>query len=112
MMVDQVNAEVNLGQDFFAEQVSVSHSPVRFVIDFVRNTPRIDAATQTTRLLTSHSIIMIDPYLAKEFVSVLSDNISRYEKKFGAIQKPSALQKFEKNAHRHGKKPLKQDYFG
>ena len=111
-MVDQINADVSLGQDFFAEQVSVSHSPIRFVIDFARNTPRIDAAAQATRLLTSHSIIMIDPYLAKEFVSVLSDNIDRYEKKFGIINKPEALQKFEKNAHRHGKKPLKQDYFG
>lgn len=111
-MGDHVNVDVSLGQDFFAEQVSVSHSPVRFVIDFVRNTPRINAAASTSRLLTSHSTIMIDPYLAKEFVSVLSDNISRYEKKFGEIKKPAALQKFESEVHRHGKKPLKQDYFG
>jgi len=111
-MAETINVDVIPGQDFFAEQVSVSHSPLRFVMDFVRNTPRIDASTQSTKLLTSHSIIMVDPYLAKEFLSVLNDNISKYEKKFGEIKKPEALQKFEKEAHKHGRMPAKQDYFG
>ena len=106
-----INVDVNYGHDFFAEQVSVSHSPIRIIIDFVRNTPRIDPAAQSTKLFTSHSVIMLDPFLAKEFLSVLNDNIGKYEKKFGTIQKPDALKKFEKEAHKHGK-PARQDYFG
>ena len=112
MVEQQVNVDVNPGQDFFAEQISVSHSPVRFVVDFVKSTPRIDPGSQTTRLLTTHDVIMLDPYLAKEFLSVLSDNIGKYEKKFGKIEKPAALKKFEKEAHKHGSKIDKQDYFG
>lgn len=111
-MVDNIDSDISIGTDFFAEQVSVSHSPIRFVIDFVRNTPRIDAASQSTKLLTSHSVIMIDPYLAKEFLSVLSDNLGKYEKKFGQIEKPEALRKFEKEAQKHGHAPKKQNYFG
>ena len=111
-MAEYVNTDVNYGVDFFAEQVSVSHSPVRFVINFVRNTPRIDVVTRTTKMLKSYDVVMLDPYLAKEFVSVLSDNINKYEKKFGVIKKPEPLQKFEKYDHKHSKKQSKQDYFG
>jgi hypothetical protein len=108
----QMNVEINPGTDFLAEQVSVSHSPVRFVVDFVKSTPRIDPLSQTTRLISSHDVVMMDPYLAKEFMSVLSDNIGKYEKRFGKIEKPSALLKFEKEAQKTGKKAVKQDYFG
>ncbi|MAG15897.1 hypothetical protein CMO88_02450 [Candidatus Woesearchaeota archaeon] len=111
-MTEPIPTDVSPGQDFFAEQVSVSHSPVRFVVDFLRSTPRIDGSTQSTRLFMSHSIVMLDPYLAKEFLSVLADNIGKYEKKFGKIEKPTALKKFEKEAHKEGKKTKKQDYFG
>jgi len=107
-----MSVDVNPGTDFLAEQVSVSHSPVRFVVDFMKTTPRIDPAAQSTRLFTSHDVIMMDPFLAKEFLSVLTDNIGKYESKFGKIEKPAALKKFEKGAHKMGKKPVKQDYFG
>ena len=108
----QFAEEVEFGTDFFAEQVSVSHSPIRFVIDFVRNSPRIDAATQSTKLITSHSVLLLDPFLAKEFLSVLTDNVSKYEKRFGKIEKPEALKKFEAETKKEGKQPVKQDYFG
>ncbi|MBI2664297.1 DUF3467 domain-containing protein [Candidatus Woesearchaeota archaeon] len=111
-MAEEIPIDVNVGQEFFAEQVSVSHSPIRFVVDFVKNTPRIEASTHSTRLFTSHSVVLLDPYLAKEFLSVLTDNIGKYEQKFGKIEKPAALLKFEKEAHKHGKKPERQDYFG
>ncbi len=112
MNVEHMNTEVDIGKDFLAEQVSVSHSPIRFVIDFVRNSPRIDPSGQSTKVLTSHSAVMMDPYLVKEFLSVLTDNISKFEKKFGKIEKPSALKKFEEEMGKQGKTPDKQDYFG
>ncbi len=112
MAENEMGVEVDFGRDFFAEQVSVSHSPIRFVIDFVRSTPRIDGSAQNTKIFTSHSVVMIDPYLAKEFLSVLSENVGKYEKKFGKIEKPAPLQKFEADAGKQGKAPVKQDYFG
>ncbi|MBS3133018.1 DUF3467 domain-containing protein [Candidatus Woesearchaeota archaeon] len=112
MTEQQMSVDVNPGTDFLAEQVSVSHSPIRFVVDFVKSTPRIDPSSQTTRLISSHDVVMMDPYLVKEFLSVLSDNIGKYEKKFGRIEKPEALKKFEKEAKKMGKKTVKQDYFG
>ena len=111
-MAENFEGDVDVGKDFLAEQVSVSHSPIRFVIDFVRNSPRIDPAGQSTKLLTSHSVVMLDPYLAKEFLSVLTDNIGKYEKKFGKIEKPAALKKFEDEMGKQGKSPDRQDYFG
>ena len=111
-MVDQFNIEVDAGKDFLAEQISVSHSPIRFVIDFMKSTPRIEPNTSTTRIVASHSVVMLDPYLAKEFMSVLQDNIQKYENKFGRIEKPAALKKFEVEARKQGKKTDKQDYFG
>jgi hypothetical protein len=112
MSEQSLNVDLELGKDFLAEQVSVSHSPVRFVIDFIRNTPRIEPNSGTTRLQSSHSVVMMDPYLLKEFVSVLRDNIEKYEKRFGTIEKPASLLKFEAEARKEGKKPARQDYFG
>jgi len=112
MVEGQINVDINPGDDFLAEQVSVSHSPLRFVVDFVKSTPRIDPSSQTTRLMSSHDVVMMDPYLAKEFLSVLSDNLGKYEKRFGKIEKPVALVKFEKEAKKTGKKVDRQDYFG
>lgn len=111
-MPSEIQGETKYGEDFLVENLSVSHSPIRFVIDFVRNTPRVDGSTHTTKMLSSHSVVMLDPYLAKEFLSVLSENIRKYEKKFGKIEKPEALRKFEEETNKAGKKTVKQDYFG
>ncbi len=109
----QVNVEVQNGTEFFADQVSVSHNPLRFVIDFTRTAPRIDGNTsQQPRLIMSHSVILLDPYLALEFINVLKENIARYEKRHGKITKPAALLKLEKEAGKAGKKEAKQEYFG
>ncbi len=109
-MVEHMHETKN-GDEFLAEQVSVSHSPIRFVLDFVKSTPRIEPGAQNTKMVIGHSVVLIDPYLAKEFVSVLQDNIQKYEKKFGTIEKPEALVKFEKE-HAKQDPTVRQDYFG
>jgi len=111
-MAEQIPIEMVSGPEFLAEQVSVSHSPIRLVMDFVKTTPRIDITTQSTKLMQNHSVILLDPYLAKEFLSVLSDNIGKYEKRFGKIEKPAAMLKFEKEAAKHGHTTTRQNYFG
>ena len=109
----QVNIEVQNGTEFFADQVSVSHNPLRFVIDYTRTAPRIDGnATSQPRLVMSHNVILIDPYLAVEFVNVMKDNIAKYEKRHGKITRPAPLKKLDEEMKKDGKKEARQEYFG
>ena len=109
----QINVEVQNGQDFYADQVSVSHNPLKFILDFTRTTPRIDGnATSQPRLVMSHSVLLLDPYLAAEFIEVMKDNIAKYEKRYGKITKPGPLKKVEEEAKKTGKKEVRQEYFG
>lgn len=110
-----VNIEVQNGGDFFADQVSVSHNPLRFILDFTRTTPRIDgSATSQPRIVMSHNVLIIDPYLALEFIDVLKDNIAKYEKRYGKIARPAALKKVDDEMKKAGKKDSisRQEYFG
>ena len=109
----QINVEVQNGTEFFADQVSVSHNPLRFVVDFTRTAPRIDGnATQSPRLVMSHNVLLVDPYLAVEFFNVLRDNIAKYEKRYGKITKPAPLKKLDEEMKKTGKREAKQEYFG
>jgi hypothetical protein len=101
------------GEEFLAEEVAVSHSPVRFVIDFKSMSPRIDIPGQPIRHILKHKIIKLDPFIAKDLLDVFRQNIEKYEKQYGKIEKPKALAKAEEEAKKQGKAPhLKQDYFG
>ncbi len=106
----EIRVDVDNGQDFFADEVSVSHSPIRFILDFKRTTPRIEGNEQ--RLLLRHNIVVLDPFFTKELLKVLKDNITRYEKRFGEIKKPDALKKATKVTKKSSEKAVKQDYFG
>ena len=108
----QINIEVQNGTEFFADQVSVSHNPLRFVIDFTHTVPRIEGGAQQPRLILSHNVVLMDPYLAIDFISVLKDNIEKYEKTHGKITRPAALKKIEEQAKKMGKGEARQEYFG
>ncbi|MBI2133461.1 DUF3467 domain-containing protein [Candidatus Woesearchaeota archaeon] len=112
-MADDQNVRVDVvnGNDFFADEVSVSHSPMRFVIDFKSMTPRMDLPGNPPRMVVKHNVILLDPYFAKDVLNVLKDNISKYEKKFGEIKMPENLAKHEVSAGKKSK-AAKQDYFG
>ncbi len=110
----EVRVDVVNGDEFFADEVSVSHSPIRFVIDFKSMTPRMDLPDHPPRMVIKHNLVLLDPYFAKDVLNVLKDNIEKYEKKFGEVRKPEALNKHEGEVRKAGKKPKasKQDYFG
>ncbi len=110
--IDSVN-----GEEFLADEVSVSHSPVRFVIDFKAITPRMDIANHPPRTVIRHNVVLLDPYFAKELLQVLTDNLSKYEKKFGTVKRPEVLAKYEAEMTKQGVKAgkvnaKKEDYFG
>jgi hypothetical protein len=101
------------GEEFLAEEIAISHSPVRFVLDFKNISPRIDIPGQPIRHVLKHKIIKVDPFVAKDLLEIFRQNIEKYEKQFGKIEKPKALAKAEEEAKKQGKIPsLKQDYFG
>ncbi len=113
-MEQEIRADAVNGDEFLAEEVSVSHSSIRFVIDLKAITPRMDIASQPPRMVIRHNVVLMDPHFAKEFLSVLQDNIGKYESKFGTIKKPEALIRQEMQMRKTGKSAAeaKQDYFG
>jgi len=101
------------GPEFSADEVAVSHSAIKFIIDFKSITPRLDMHGQDPRHVLKHSIIKLDTFLAKDFMEVLKQNIEKYEKHYGKITKPKAIEKAQQEARKKGKPPaMKQDYFG
>ena len=110
----EIRVDVVNGDEFLSDEVSVSHSPLRFVIDFKAISPRMDIASQPPRMVIRHNVVIVDPHFAKDLLQVLKDNIAKFEKKFGEIKKPEALEKHEAEIRKKGKaeKPAKQDYFG
>jgi hypothetical protein len=77
---------------FFTDNVTVSHSPNKFVIDFSQTTPRFDnfEDKQQQTFVIKHKTIVLDPQFAKIFSDILQQNVDRYEKMFGSIKIPKA----------------------
>jgi len=77
-------------QAFFTDNVTVSHSSSKFVIDFSQTTPRFDNFEDKHQqtFVIKHKTLVLDPQFAKIFSDILQQNIKRYEKNFGAIKLP------------------------
>ena len=97
MTEKQVNVQVDNGQTFFAHEMSINFSPLQFVFDFRNVTPRVDLRSRMQPVLNiKHNVVLVDPYHAKRILGLLKRVIDDYEKKFGKIKKPKALEKAEK----------------
>lgn len=83
---------------FFSDNVTVSHSSSKFVIDFSQTTPRFDnfGDKQQQTFVVKHKTIILDPQFAKIFSEILQQNIKRYEKSFGTIKLPKERKTKEK----------------
>ena len=100
---------------FFTNEQTVNHQPEKFVIDFKNSLPQF-VATEPVMVFT-HRVIIMDTYMAKLFLGVLKDNISKYESKFGEIKKSKQLIKAEKEIKNIQKEATttimeKPDYMG
>lgn len=116
--MEDIRVNVNDGGEFLADEVSISHSPIRFILDFKNVTPRLDIGDSAPRMVLRHNVLVVDPYFARDMLRVLKENIDKYEKKYGPIKRPEVLEKAEKQAAKEGNKSEKaglkkqQDYFG
>jgi hypothetical protein len=112
----KVKFDIDNGVDFHADEVGVIHNPLKMIMDFRSITPRVDVRNQEFQpLVLKHNVVIMDPFMAKNFSQILSKNIKNYEKQFGKIEKPSPLVKMEKDRKsksKQGKKVESPTYFG
>ncbi|RLJ02869.1 MAG: hypothetical protein DRP11_02430 [Candidatus Aenigmatarchaeota archaeon] len=74
---------------FFTDSITVTHNNSKFIIDFRQSTPRLDQIgnEQKETIVVKHQPVMMDPWLVKSFIEILTKNMESFEKKFGKVQK-------------------------
>lgn len=76
----QLNVELGEkeAEGIYSNLAFITHSPAEFVIDFTRILPGLQKAKVMSRIITT-------PQHAKMLLRALSDNIDKYETRFGEI---------------------------
>ena len=75
----QVKLDEAVAEGYYANLAAIAHSPSEIVIDFIRLMPGLPKAKVQAR-------IIMTPQNAKSFSKALTDNIGKYEEKFGEIK--------------------------
>jgi hypothetical protein len=113
--MEKINFVINDGDSFYANEISITFGPAQFSLDFKNISPRVDMRTQdgTKTFALKHNVVIIDPYQVKNFIKILNDAITRYEKDFGTIEMSKQLKAAEKKFKLENR-PSKQvpTYFG
>ena len=74
---------------FYSDGLTVSHMPGKFIFDFVQSVPRFDNLPDGRRhtVVAKHRTILMEPVMARKIVEILQENIKKYEKTVGKINK-------------------------
>lgn len=106
MEKQSINLSINDGEPFFAHEMSVNFNPMQFILDFRCVTPRNDPRTKGGRpsLNLKHNVVMVDPWHMVQINELLGRMIGAYEKEFGKIKKPKAVETFEKKHKKSAEK--------
>lgn len=75
----QVNIDPDKIDAKYCDQAMISHNPFGFAFDFAQQIPQMN-------ILRILSRIAMSPQHAKAFSEALSDNLKKYEEKFGEIE--------------------------
>jgi len=93
----QINLNINDGDSFYSNEISINFNPSNFFLDFKNISPRIDPRNQSGATFhLKHNVVLIDPYTFKQTVSLMNETLQRYEKEFGKIEKSKLIEKLEK----------------
>jgi hypothetical protein len=116
-MTDQpsVSFSINDGKNFYADEISITNNPLRFIVDFKCTAPRIDARVeqQGIPVVVEHNAVIMDAFLAKNFYQILGEHLKKYEERFGEIKEPEQLKKVRDEQHEISSAgPSKPGYFG
>jgi hypothetical protein len=94
---ESINLAISDGEPFFAHEVSVNFNPMQFILDFRCITPRNDPRTKGRPSLNlKHNVVMVDPWHMVQLRDLFGRMTEAYEKEFGKIKKPKAVETFEK----------------
>lgn len=116
-----VNVVIHDGDAFYCHELSVNFNPLQFILDFKSITPRVDPRSADTPTINiKHNVVLVEPFHAKQMLALLTTVVNNYEKQFGQIEKPKAIQVAEENLKKSQKghaKSIKTDvsipsYFG
>jgi hypothetical protein len=112
-----VNVSVQEGDAFFCHEMSINYNPLQFVFDFKSITPRVDMRSKQGPVIAiKHNVVMLDPFHAKRMLELMAKVIGDYEKDFGKITKPKAVEKMEKKMEAQAKEgkdvSMAPTYFG
>ncbi|OYT32597.1 hypothetical protein DRJ22_03525 [Candidatus Woesearchaeota archaeon] len=102
-MSEQINLNIIDGDPFFAHEASINFNPTQITFDFKCITPRTDPRSKKPSFQIKHNVIMVDPWHAKNLITVLQDVLKNYEKEFGKIKMPKSIEKAQKK-HKAQKK--------
>jgi len=110
----EIKFEIENGPTFYADEVGIIHNPVKFILDYKNITPRVDIRNNEFQpIVIKHSVVVMDPWTAKNLSTALAENISAYEKKFGKIKRPESIKIAEKYHKKESKTPKDMPaYFG
>ncbi len=95
--MNKLNFNINDGDSFYSNEMSITFVPTQFAFDFKNISPRVDIRNQdeSKTFVLKHNVVLIDPYQVKLFAQVLNDALARYEKEYGAIEIPGSIKKAE-----------------
>jgi len=114
-MEKKINLSIDEGKPFYTHEASINFSPTQFVLDFRCVTPRVDPrSNEAPTINILHNVVMTEPYHAKAIHELLGTMITKFEKEFGKIEKPEALEKMEKKRAKEPKQSetVAPSYFG
>ena len=74
----QIEIDENVARGVYTNLALITHSETELLIDFLFLQPQTPKSKVLARLITS-------PVHAKRFLAALSDNIAKYEARFGTI---------------------------
>lgn len=75
-----IQLDEDVAQGIYSNLVIINHSPTEFVLDYVNVMPGTPKSKVRSR-------VILTPQHAKRLLNALKDNIDKYEKRHGEIQK-------------------------
>lgn len=82
---------------YLSNEQTINHYPDKFIIDF--RYLHHQFVGNEGMVVINHKVIILDPWVIKNLVKTMEDNIQKYESKFGEITKPTAISTAE-NEHK------------
>ena len=76
----QISLDPAMAKGTYSNLCIITHSKEEFILDFTQNLPGMPGPAVATR-------VVVSPDHAKRILAALSDNIEKYDQRFGAIGK-------------------------